>query len=1401
MTTTTLIAHDPALVEAAAADGGELSVIVRLAEGQSPPAGTRIVTRFGDIATLRVQPEQLAELAERESIVAIERSRRLHAVDRVDAASLDEPAAVAYARRPDGVHATGRGVVVAALDWGIDVAHPAFRKPDGATRLLALWDQRGREASGQGNRWGYGRIHHAEAIDAALRTDNPYAALGYHPGDADERDAESGEWKGAHGTHVCDIAAGNGAGGGMVGVAPDADLVFVHLAHTTRALGPGNLGDSAALLEALDFVFEIAGARPCVVNMSVGAHGGPHDGTTLCEQGIDQAVWLLSSRAAVNSAGNYFDARAHAHGRIRAGEEAVLHFDVPGTDRSDSEIEVYYESPDRFTATVADGRGTVLATLDPGQDAPLVVDGRPIGHVYHHVREATNGDRHIDMFLRPGAPSGTWTIRLKAITVEDGRYHAWIERERGPRPKFTHDSVDVYSTTGTLCNGRHAITVGAYDPHHAGRPMGRFSSSGPTRDGRMKPEIVAPGVDIVAGRSTPPHEHPAARYTSKGGTSMAAPHVTGTVALMFEAAGRPMDIADTRALLFSSTDCGPARPDMLDLHRRGYGYLDTAAAERAARSWGGRSREPEEAAMDAQPETPVTEAAIAEEVATLPEVAAQAPIVEDTRPPAVNESAVEAMIAEEISIDDVAVEMNGQRALLPHEYPASRPDGARRTFSAGALLLVGDWNGNTALATIDGFPVPKALLAPATERVAGMRYYRVGLDAQRNAIARNAAALRDWRGREAEYRTHHGAWESERARLEDLLSRRQVTYSRMWVKETMYNRFDTTIAAWTSHYNRQLSPATALDPAIVKSMLYQESRLGTSGQHLMPPPSDWTSSDRHPIRSRFNLGQAIDSWGPQQWLMMREMAPALFARHGLDALAAAGRWLSMTNAQYGAHATFVRAMQEFFEYRNGTRNLMGTENRDLHEDYGFWIRTAIRWLFQKYSGLRTPDWAEAVRAYNGSGPHAQRYRQQVMARVGSTDAFDAESIAADAAEDDPPRIARGTPRPPQLDTSARLEWVDMDRVPDRHGVPRVVYVTTGAPRGRALPGREGHAVFHLKVTNTNSVYNHQDVVTKHRLLHAQPDGQFREAMPWTSSRGQELEDETSRVIEIALSPRTLAAAYDPDWPWARVESEYHWREAGEGFQKHVNRTGLDFMLVAPIEMMFSGKQRIHSRDIEFNDPARDKDDFWIPLTGVQFSELVRQPVTIQLDVGTTVNAGGTTQRTSATSQTTTASRVLTTARTFSLQLSGEVSQGGKASATIEVLQAGVESMMKRGFSMGYSRTSTDASSLAVAREISQSLMVSRSYALTQALTTRTSITVSPPEVLPPRGSGRGAAPDTRAVGIGSVGVYLYPLVAFFRVQAVRFLDVNRFGQATRRSDETFVIPYITEWRMIAHRGT
>ena len=171
---------------------------------------------------------------------------------------------------------------------------------------------------------------------------------------------------------------------------------------------------------------------------------------------------------------------------------------------------------------------------------------------------------------------------------------AWIERDASGRyqSRFVRTQATSRYTTNTICNCYTAIAVGAYDPTRSDRPPTKFSSRGPTSDGRQKPELAAPGYRIRAARSMPKNGwRGQSKLVAKSGTSMAAPFVSGTVALMFAAAGRRLTIHEIRRALIGSVDPHPG-PRGRTSTQLGYGYLNVEKAVAAARRLGATRAEP-----------------------------------------------------------------------------------------------------------------------------------------------------------------------------------------------------------------------------------------------------------------------------------------------------------------------------------------------------------------------------------------------------------------------------------------------------------------------------------------------------------------------------------------------------------------------------------------------------------------------------------------------------------------------------------------------------------------------------------------------------------------------------------------------------------------------------------------
>ncbi len=454
-------------------------------------------------------------------VTRIEKVRNQPYVEGLKAAQLMRPMLAAAtketeaepAQRPAGSRVSGgKGVVLGVIDYGGDFVHKNFRKSNGKTRLLSIWDQNG--GNSPASPFGYGVEHSSLSLDFAMNQANPYSAIGYFPGSL------------SHGTHVMDIAAGNGNGSGVPGMAPNADLIFVNVTHDRDPIKSDDIlktsfGDSVTLLEALKYIFDKAGTRPAVVNVSLGTNGGPHDGTTLVDQGFDALVSAAPNRAVVIAASNSFDDGIHSAGKLLAGGSVDLHWDVAVTLARPIEMELWYAGTDRFKVELIGPNGALLATAAPGETKQVQIGTRVVALLANRLNDPNNHDNMIGAFLMSGMPGGRYTLRLTGTVVTNGKFHAWIERDNSFQSSFPTPNDNTY-TIGSISCGKKVIAVGSYDANAASKPLSYFSSAGPTRDGRKKPEISVPGHNVWAASS-----QTKSGVTRMSGTSMAAPGVAG----------------------------------------------------------------------------------------------------------------------------------------------------------------------------------------------------------------------------------------------------------------------------------------------------------------------------------------------------------------------------------------------------------------------------------------------------------------------------------------------------------------------------------------------------------------------------------------------------------------------------------------------------------------------------------------------------------------------------------------------------------------------------------------------------------------------------------------------------------------------------------------------------------
>jgi hypothetical protein len=182
-------------------------------------------------------------------------------------------------------------------------------------------------------------------------------------------------------------------------------------------------------------------------------------------------------------------------------------------------------------------------------------------------------DRFLQLLVGRTAPPGVWRLELTAVSDGPVIVDAWLE-EHPFRAEFVKSNKEC-TITAFAC-GDKAIVVGAF--HHRTLTLADFSSAGRTRDGRMKPDIVAPGCDVAAA-----HAFRIGDRYSASGTSQAAPLVTGIVALLLEEASRlglELTAEQIRELLIESAAQKP--PEWSP--RRGFGNVDATAALAALRA-------------------------------------------------------------------------------------------------------------------------------------------------------------------------------------------------------------------------------------------------------------------------------------------------------------------------------------------------------------------------------------------------------------------------------------------------------------------------------------------------------------------------------------------------------------------------------------------------------------------------------------------------------------------------------------------------------------------------------------------------------------------------------------------------------------------------------------------------
>jgi len=480
--------------------------------------GVKLNTEAGNFFTALIPINSLETLFAVEGIVSVEIAEKVHS-------TMDSARALTNVNQ---VHAgtglpqayTGNGVIVGVIDDGFDYTHPNFRNlSTQQTRISRVWEQNG-----------------ITTAPAPYGTEyvGPVAILNKMRDKVDK----------SHGTHVAGSAAGSGgisANSALRGVANDSEIVLVST----------NMTDTG-IFNGIQYIFEQATSqnKPAVINMSIGGHFGPHDGTSAFDSACNSLIG--PGKILVGAAGNEGGNKIHVN-KTLSSNGSLLSFIYFSSNPSlftngKTKIDIWGEVGKNFSVSInvyniitnsyVSWTPYVNTLTNTSTYTGFIYDNDTtspsdgcVVEISTENSNANNGKPHAVVQIDNSYQDDVANILLFEVISNDGSVNAWHCGNVEGTPEFsdlsefssiTQAGATVGATNGNTDmtvgeiggTGNSIISVGAYTSKNSytnfldNSPsldfpgtlgsIASFSSKGPTVDGRFKPDITAPGNVIVS---------------------------------------------------------------------------------------------------------------------------------------------------------------------------------------------------------------------------------------------------------------------------------------------------------------------------------------------------------------------------------------------------------------------------------------------------------------------------------------------------------------------------------------------------------------------------------------------------------------------------------------------------------------------------------------------------------------------------------------------------------------------------------------------------------------------------------------------------------------------------------------------------------------------------------------
>lgn len=459
---------------------------------------------------------------------------------------------------------TGKGVIVGIVDQGIDYNHPDFKFSNGKTRVLRYWDHTVNGGLAP-QPYNYGVVWDSSAINNGTCTS-----------------LENGT---THGTNVSGMATGNGrANNKNKGVAPEADIIVVE---TNFNLPNWTL----TIADACDYIFKVADSlgKPAVINLSLGTYLGSHDGKDPASEYIESLLTNKEGRIVVCAAGNAGAmGKFHVNGIVDQDTSFFWNLNNSGTtyvgtnkilfdlwaDTSEADINFAFGADLPAPSYEFRGRTTFHNFYENSSSFPMIYDtlyssnGDRLACI-ETFREIEGANFHMQVIFRT-IDSLNYNYRFE--TFGNGKYDVWggswqkMSDFQTTIPSISElPAIAHYHMPDTLqsivsswnCSDK-VISVGnirnrqgyidknntPYYPtwSYAVGQLSTSSSKGPSRNGNIKPDVVASGdlslasapMWFLSNSANNGSIDQGGFHARNGGTSMASPVVAGIAALYLQ---------------------------------------------------------------------------------------------------------------------------------------------------------------------------------------------------------------------------------------------------------------------------------------------------------------------------------------------------------------------------------------------------------------------------------------------------------------------------------------------------------------------------------------------------------------------------------------------------------------------------------------------------------------------------------------------------------------------------------------------------------------------------------------------------------------------------------------------------------------------------------------------------